>query len=108
MQESTQRKQPKKIESKQPKKYQFSLKRQFKVFFSLWRIDDLKPRIEVINTWQVYWTEKVELNRANFTNVVIFNNENFWLFTFDCCNFSSTTYVLSLFEKTIKVLKTLN
>ena len=100
MQESTQRKQPKKIESKQPKKYQFSLKRQFKVFFSLWRIDDLKTRIEVIKTWQVYWTEKVELNRENFT-VVIFNNKNFWLFTSACCNFSSTTYVLSLFEKTV-------
>ena len=43
--------------------------------FSLCRIDDWKPRIR--KTLQV--TEQVELNRVNFTNVVIFNNKNFWL-----------------------------
>ena len=71
-------------------------------FFSLWRIDDLKLRIKITKIWQVNWTEHLfcSVNRANFTNVVTFNNKNFYLFSFDCCNFSSTTYLQSLFEKT--------
>ena len=49
------------------------------MFFSLCRIDDWKPRIKEKETWQV--TEQVELNRVNFTNVVIFNNKDFELKT---------------------------
>ena len=49
------------------------------MFFSLCRIDDWKPRIKKKETWQV--TKQVELNRVNFTNVVIFNNKDFELKT---------------------------
>ena len=78
----------------------FSFKEQFNVFFRSWRIDDGKPRIKIMKIRQVNWTEQVELNRIKFTNIVIFNNKNFSLFTFDCYNFSSTTYLLlSLFER---------
>ena len=42
-----------------------------------------------IKIWQVNW---IELYRISFTNVVIFNNKSFYLFNFNCCNFSSTTY----------------
>ena len=84
----------------------FSFNRQFNLFFILWRIDDWKPWMKKIKIWQVNWTEQVELNRISNTNVVIFNNKNFYLFTFDCCNFSSTTYLLlSLFEKSARKLK---
>ena len=84
----------------------FSFNRQFNLFFILWRIDDWKPWMKKNKIWQVNWTEQVELNRISNTNVVIFNNKNFYLFTFDCSNFSSTKYLLlSLFEKTAWKIK---
>ena len=39
-----------------------------------------------MNIWEVNWTEQMELDRMNFTNVVILDNTKFYLFTFGCCN----------------------
>ena len=51
----------------------------------------LKSMDKKLKIWQDNWIEQVELYRISFSNVVIFKNKSF-LFNFDCCNFSSTTY----------------
>ena len=56
----------------------------------------IKSRIKIIKMRQFNCAEHLfcSVYRINFTNVVIFHNGNFLLFTFGCCNFSSTYNII--------------